>query len=284
MVHDGESLKSISQRLYQTGLISSERLFRWGMLLNRRSREFKVGDYFISARQSPYDIAHLLMTTQCDNQKITIPEGLTNYQVFQLLKSKAFLKDDHADIPPEGMMYPETYIFAKGTKISRVVEEMVHNMRESLQDLWGKRQKDLPLKSPEEALILASIVEREASFNSEKPKIAGVYINRLNRRMALQADPTVIYCVTDGTGNLGRTLIKSDMSCEGKFNTYTHKGLPPTPISNPSLASLKAVLIHPEKTDALYFVADGRGGHRFSKNYKTHRQNIRKLKRHLKKR
>ena len=131
MVHDGESLRSISQRLYDAGLISSEKLFRWGLLLSQRSKEFKVGDYFISAHQSPYEISTLLMTAQCQNHKITIPEGLTNYQVLQILKSKSFLKDNNADIPPEGHLYPETYVFAKGTKISRVVEEMVHNMDEA---------------------------------------------------------------------------------------------------------------------------------------------------------
>ena len=278
MVQEGDSLRTISKRLYDNGFIPSEKLFRWGILLSRKSKELKVGDYFIAAHQSPYEIAQLIMSAQAQHKKVTIPEGLTNHQVLDLLKTKFFLRDDHAGMPVEGMLYPETYVFAKGTKVSRVIAEMSKNMEKVLGDLWEKRVSDLPLKSPMEALILASIVEKEATFDSEKPTIAGVYLNRLKKNMALQADPTIIYGLSGGTGDLGRMLVRSDMLQPGPFNTYKNKGLPPTPIASPSLASLKAVLLHPEETDALYFVADGTGGHRFSKHYHHHKNNIEKLK------
>jgi UPF0755 protein len=283
MIEPGESLSTISRRLYDAELISSEKLFRWGILLSGKSRRFKAGDYFIAAHESPYDIAQLIMSTQAQHKKVTVPEGLTNYQVLNLLKEKSFLKQDLTSLPPEGMLYPETYVFAKGTKISRVVGEMVKNMEKALETLWAQRVAGLPLNSPMEALILASIVEKEARFDSEKPIIAGVYLNRLRQNMALQADPTIIYGLSNGTGDLGRMLVRSDMLRPGPFNTYRNKGLPPTPIASPSLASLKAVLLHPGATDALYFVADGQGGHRFSKHYHVHKNNIEKLREFRKK-
>jgi UPF0755 protein len=283
MIEPGDSLRTISKRLYDSELISSEKLFRWGILLSGKSRHFKAGDYFIAAHESPYDIAQLIMSTQAQHKKITVPEGLTNHQVLNLLKTKPFLKQDPILMPLEGMLYPETYIFAKGTKMSRVVGEMAKNMEKTLETLWQQRVSNLPLNSPTEALILASIVEKEATFDSEKPIIAGVYLNRLKKNMALQADPTIIYGLSNGTGDLGRMLVRSDMTRAGPFNTYKNKGLPPTPIANPSLASLKAVLLHPEATDALYFVADGKGGHRFSTHYHMHKNNIEKLREFRKK-
>ncbi len=278
MVEEGDSLRVISQRLYEDGFIASERLFRWGIMLSGKSRTFKTGDYFIPLSESPYDIAHLIMSTQAQHKKITIPEGLTNHQVLMVLREKTFLKDDVTTMPFEGMLYPETYVFAKGTKISRVLAEMNKNMEKTLNKLWCKRVPGLPLKSRLEALTLASIVEKEAMVNAEKPTIAGVYLNRLRQNMPLQADPTIIYGLSHGTGDLGRLLVRSDMTQDGPFNTYKNKGLPPTPIANPSLASLKAVLLHPENTDALYFVADGKGGHRFCKHYHVHKTNIEKLR------
>jgi UPF0755 protein len=278
MIEAGESLSTISRRLYDAGLISSEKLFRWGILLSGKSRNFRAGDYFIAAHESPYDLAQLVMSTQAQHKKITVPEGLTNHQVLNLLKEKPFLKVDAVSMPVEGMLYPETYIFAKGTKLSRVVGEMAKNMEKTLETLWAQRVAGLPLNSPMEALILASIVEKEATFDSEKPTIAGVYLNRLKQNMPLQADPTIIYGLSNGTGDLGRMLVRSDMLQPGRFNTYKNKGLPPTPIASPSLASLKAVLLYPEATDALYFVADGKGGHRFSKHYHVHKNNIEKLR------
>lgn len=284
LVHEGESLRSISTRLYKGGFVASERLFRWGLVLSGRGKIFKPGDYFIGAYHSPYDIVSLLTSAKSQHKKVTIPEGLTNYQVLQLLKEKEFLKDDNPTLPQEGMLCPETYIFAKGTKISRVLEEMEENMEEILQDLWDKRSKNLPIKSPKEALTLASIVEREAYLDSEKPRIARVYLNRLEKGMPLQADPTIIYCLTEGRGDLGRTLLKKDMTCEGPYNSYKNKGLPPTPIASPSASSLRAVLLNSEATDDLYFVADGKGGHHFSKHYHSHKSNIKKLKRVMKQR
>jgi UPF0755 protein len=279
VVADGESLKSIGARLQERGIIPSSFLFRWGIFFSGREKHLRSGDYFIVENESPYRVAHLLLTTQGQQYKVTIPEGLTNYQTLALLKSKPFLKDDHPLMPPEGMLYPETYIFSKGTTLSRVIAEMKHMMDLKLQELWEKRQQDLPFESPEEALILASIVEREAFIETEKPLIASVYLNRLKIGMPLQADPTVVYALSNGRGDLGRLLLRKDLCVDHPFNTYKIKGLPPMPIANPSFSSLKAVLVHPEKTDALYFVADGRGGHRFSKHYHHHRTNILKLRR-----
>lgn len=277
-ISEGDSVVTISKRLKSTGIISSDILFRWGVLFSGLGRQLKIGDYFIEGESTPYEIAQLLVSTKMRHNKITIPEGLTNWQTFTLLRGKSFLKDDHPIIPPEGMLYPETYVFSRGTPLSRVIEEMRRLMEKNLMTLWSQRLEGLPFASPMEALILASIVEKEAWLESEKPLIAGVYINRLRRNMLLQADPTVIYGLSGGKGELGRPLVRSDLMKINPFNTYRIKGLPPTPIASPSLSSLKAVLINPEKTNALFFVADGKGGHHFSAHYHHHKKNITKLR------
>lgn len=285
VVTEGESLKSISTRLEEVGVIPSRFLFRWGIFLSGKEKHLRSGDYFIVENETPYAVAYLLLTTQGQQYKVTIPEGLTNYQTMVLLRSKSFLKDDNPLVPQEGMLYPETYIFSKGTTLSRVIAEMKHMMEMRLQELWNNRLEGLPFETPEHALILASIVEREAFVNSEKPLIAGVYLNRLKIGMPLQADPTVVYAVSEGSGDLGRLLSRADLCLDHPFNTYKIKGLPPTPIANPSLSALKAVLLHPEPTDALYFVADGTGRHQFSKHYHHHQRHVaafRKTRKRLK--
>ena len=283
-IQSGESLYSISQRLQDKGLIPSAFLFRWKLMLMGQSGDLQAGDYAFASHQSPGQIADLILQGDCQYQQVTIPEGLTNHQVLAILKQQDFLEDDQPDMPMEGMLYPETYTMARGTKVSQVLEEMHAKAAEVLKDLWSKRKEGLPLKTPLDALVLASLVETEAYLDSEKPKIAGVYLARLRKNMRFQADPTVIYCVTNGTGDLGRSLKKSDMQCDSAHNTYVHKGLPPTPISGVSRRSLEAVLIHPEENGDLYFVADGKGGHRFSKRYHRHRRNINKLKHHKRRR
>lgn len=274
IISEGDSLKTISAGLEKEGLISSALLFRCGLFLSGKGRLLKSGDYFIAEKETPYGIAHLLLSAQGQQHKVTIPEGLTNYQVLELLKEKAFLKNDNPVLPPEGMLYPETYIFSRGTTFSRVIAEMKHMMELKILELWSHRKANLPFQTPEEALVLASIVEKEAFVDAEKPIIAGVYLNRLAIGMPLQADPTVIYGLSEGRGDLGRLLVRSDLTADHPFNTYRIKGLPPAPIANPSLNSLKAVLMHPEETDALYFVADGTGGHQFSKHYHHHQKHV----------
>ena len=273
----GTPLGVIAHRLFKKGLITSPTLFYYGVRLSGNGRTLKAGDYSIPAGASPSHILHILKHDTGSYLKVTIPEGLTNAQVLGILKSKDFLIFDDPKLPMEGFLYPETYTVARGTPLSFLLGDMKEQMEKTLEGLWSERQEGLPLKTPLEALILASIVEKEAHIHGEKPMVAAVYLNRLKRGMRLQADPTTIYCITDGTGSLDRALRREDLKCPGLHNTYVHKGLPPTPICAPSAASLRAVL-HPASTRALYFVANGDGGHTFSTHYHRHRRHVAKLR------
>jgi len=176
--------------------------------------------------------------------------------------------------PGEGALYPSTYFYAWGDTRQGLVDRMRHEMEHTLDQLWAARRAGLPLARKEDAVILASIVEKETAKEAERPKIAGVFYNRLRLGMKLQSDPTVIYAVTAGRGPLGRALDKADLALDSPYNTYVVDGLPPGPIGNPGRAALEAVLT-PETTDALYFVADGSGGHAFSATLDAHHKNVR---------
>ena len=180
--------------------------------------------------------------------------------------------------PAEGRVLPETYSYRLGNSRDAVVERMTAAMRDLLAELWAGRAADLPFDRPMEAVILASIVEKETSRSAERARIAGVFINRLRKGMRLQSDPTVVYGLTDGRGPLGRSLTRRDLETDHPYNTYKIKGLPPEPICNPGRASLEAVL-HPMVTDALYFVADGTGGHVFAKTLAEHNRNVARWRR-----
>ena len=180
-------------------------------------------------------------------------------------------------MPKEGSLYPSTYIVAPGTKYSTIFQTMEEKMRDTLATLWQNRRPNLPIKNPYEAVILASIIERETSLREEKPLVASVYINRLRKGMKLQADPTAIYGLSLGYGRIDRSLTKQDMRHNSAYNTYIIKGLPPTAIANPGRAALEAAL-HPADTDELFFVANGMGGHHFSKTYDAHNGHVKNLR------
>ncbi|MFO0295050.1 MAG: endolytic transglycosylase MltG, partial [Rhodospirillales bacterium] len=205
-----------------------------------------------------------------------IPEGLTNRQVVQLVAKAEGLEGDI--VPrPEGTLMPDTWFYSWGDSRDRLVERQRQAMTRLLQELWRQRAPNLPLKSPQEALILASIVEKETAIPEERPRVAAVYINRLRRGMRLQADPTVVYGINDGAGPLDRPITRADLETPHAWNTYLIDGLPPTPIANPGRASIEAVL-KPAQTDELYFVADGAGGHVFARTLADHNRNVERLR------
>jgi UPF0755 protein len=205
---------------------------------------------------------------------LTIAEGLTSAEVFDLLVDAGGLKDSF-DVPIEGSVLPETYHFSYGDSRADLVQRMIRAMEKNLIEQWNQRAAGLPFKNRAEGLILASIVEKETSIKDERGRVAGVFINRLRKNMRLQSDPTVVYGLNKYEGPLGRALTRADLKVKNPYNTYLIKGLPPGPICNPGLAAIKAVF-NPTATDELYFVADGNGGHVFAKTLKEHNRNAAK--------
>jgi len=273
LVEKGENLTQIARRLKQENLLNSIAVFKAAVRLSGKSSSLKAGEYRIPAYASAKEILDILVSGQTVVRRVTIPEGKTSRQIFDLLAQTPGLTGDLPDLPPNGTLLPETYVFSYGSPRKVIVERMLSGMHRTIDELWPDRDDDLPYTTKEEALVLASIIEKETSIGSERPRIAGVFINRLRKGMRLQTDPTVIYAVTEGTMELRRRLTHKDLRTPHPFNTYMNKGLPPAPICNPGRESIQAVL-RPQKTNEIYFVADGTGGHVFSRSFDEHRRNI----------
>lgn len=207
--------------------------------------------------------------------RVTVAEGVTSWQVVEALKAIDVLSGDVAAVPPEGMLAPHSYEITKGTERAALLGQMQALQEQRIAETWAKRQEGLPFDTPEEMLVLASIIEKETGVPDERGTVASVFINRLEKGMRLQTDPTVIYGVTKGQGVLGRGLRQSELRRVTPWNTYVIEGLPPTPIANPGLASLEAA-VNPDQTDYVFFVADGSGGHVFSSTLEEHNRNVAK--------
>jgi len=205
--------------------------------------------------------------------RVALAEGVTSWQVVEALRLADFLTGEVAEVPAEGTLAPESYEVTAGTARADVLARMAALQARRLEEVWANRDDGLPIETPEEALILASIIEKETSIAAERGAVASVFVNRLREGMRLQTDPTVIYGVTEGRGVLGRGLRRSELQRETPWNTYVIFGLPPTPIANPGLESLRAA-VSPEETDLLFFVADGTGGHAFARTLAEHNQNV----------
>jgi UPF0755 protein len=205
--------------------------------------------------------------------RVSVPEGLTSWQIVEGLRAADFLSGEIAEIPAEGAMAPDTFEVRRGQDRQAIVDDMVAAQAAILAAAWANRQDGLPLSSAEEALILASIIEKETSVAEERRLVSSVFINRLNRGMRLQTDPTVIYGITEGRGVLGRGIRASELRAETPWNTYVIDGLPPTPIANPGRAAIEAA-VNPEATDLIFFVADGTGGHAFAETLDEHNRNV----------
>lgn len=277
-VKSGAGLAMIARDLERDGIITDSRVFRYVTAARMRDgRTLKAGDYEIEAGASMQEIADLLESGKSILFSISFPEGLTVRQVFDRLAADPNLSGDlPEELPPEGSLMPQTFSFARGTPRIDIVEEMEEGQQALVDEIWLQRAPDLPIDSKEEFLTLASIVEKETGVPDERPQVAAVFLNRLNHGMRLQSDPTVIYGIFGGEGKPSdRPIYRSDLDKETPYNTYRINGLPPGPIANPGRDSLEAVA-NPANIDALYFVADGTGGHAFAKTLDEHNANVRK--------
>ena len=235
----------------------------------------KAGEYEFPAEASISQVLSILRSGRAIIHKVTVPEGWTSAQVVERVNAHEALIGEIEDIPPEGTILPDTYVFQRGVERNVLLARMRDAQAALIDDLWEERASDLPFDTPEEAVILASIVEKETAVAEERQEVAAVFVNRLRRGMRLQSDPTIIYGITNGEQALDRPIRRSDIDEETPYNTYRIDGLPPTPIANPGRESIAAVL-QPGSTDHLYFVADGTGGHAFARTLDEHNENVRR--------
>jgi UPF0755 protein len=268
--------ESVGRSLQQAGIIDQALAFRIAVLLTGEDGPLHAGEFAFPANASLHQVLDTLRHGRQVEHHLTIPEGLTAQQIAALINAAPDM-NGRVTPPPEGVVLPNTYDYLFGASRAALLERAEHALDSTMATLWPERAPGLPIDTPGQAMTLASIVERETAKPEERPVVAAVYLNRLRLGMRLQADPTVIYGVTDGRGVLDRPLDDADLRVADAYNTYMNAGLPPGPIAAPGIASIEAVL-HPADTDALYFVADGSGGHVFSHDYSEQVRNVAKLR------
>lgn len=274
-VSPGDGVSDISENLQNLGIITNRWVFRAGVTLYGAEGSLQAGEYLIPAQASMREIVDILVSGQAIVYNITIPEGLTSYQIVQRLLADETLTGEIAQIPPEGSLLPDTYRFNRGESRQAIIDRMMRERDRVVADIWSRRVEGLPISTPAELVTLASIVEKETGIADERSRVAAVFINRLRLDMRLQADPTVVYGIWGGQGmpanRIGLTTAEVNRPTE--YNTYTIAGLPPGPIANPGRAALEAVA-NPSRTNDLYFVADGTGGHAFASTLDEHNRNV----------
>jgi UPF0755 protein len=263
----------IAEILRREGVIAQPFLFEVYALLNRQRGQLKAGEFAFKARTSIDSAINTLVEGRAILHTFTVPEGLTSEQIVARMAENEILTGDVTQMPREGALLPDTYKFERGTSRQQLIALMQAKQREALNQIWQRRAQDLPIKTPQELVILASIVEKETGRADERTRVAGVFINRLTRKMRLQSDPTIVYGLVGGKGTLGRGILRSEIDKPTPYNTYAVDGLPPGPIANPGRAAMEAVA-NPSRTKDLFFVADGSGGHAFSETYEQHQRQV----------
>ncbi|KQY19347.1 MULTISPECIES: endolytic transglycosylase MltG [Rhizobium/Agrobacterium group] len=278
IVRNGAGIQEIASSLERNNIVSDGRVFRFMSEAYLEDNDtLKAGEYEIKAGSSMQEIMQLLKSGKSILYSVSLPEGLTVKQMFSRLGSDPVLEGDlPAQVPAEGTLRPDTYKFSRGTKRAEIVAQMAAAQKQLVDQIWEKRDPDLPIASRDEFVTLASIVEKETGIADERSRVASVFINRLEKGMRLQSDPTIIYGIFGGDGKpADRPILKSDLEKDTPYNTYMIRGLPPTPIANPGRAALEAVS-NPSRTSDLYFVADGTGGHVFAATLDEHNNNVRR--------
>src|SRR5580698_6765579 len=271
-------MSDIADTLQREGVIDNNRWAFIGAVFALKARsDLKPGEYQFLKNASLRDVIGTIVDGKVVQHAITIPEGLTSEQIVARLSDNDIFAGSVREIPREGTLLPETYKFPRGTTRDQVVARMQQAQRRVVAEIWEHRNADIPVKTPEQLVTLASIVEKETGRADERSRVAAVYVNRLRQKMKLQSDPTIIYGLVGGKGTLGRPIKRSEITQPSPYNTYVIEGLPPGPISNPGRASLEATA-NPARTRDLYFVADGTGGHAFTETYDQHQKNVAKLR------
>lgn len=268
----GVTVRRMSENLEKAGVISSSLLFRIVVRGLGVDKRLKAGEYMFPPRINMIQVANRLLNGEVYYRKITLPEGLTSVQMTELIKNDPNLSGEITTEVPEGSLLPETYSFSKGDSRNSIVLQAQKAMDKVLETVWQDNRVPV-LKNKEELLILASIVEKETGLPEERHDVAAVFVNRLNKGMMLQTDPTVIYALTLGQSELGRPLYKKDLEIDSPYNTYRNYGLPPKPICNPGKEAIIAAA-NPSDADYLFFVASGSGGHRFARSLSEHNDNV----------
>jgi len=277
VIPKGAGLNRIAALLHEADIVTRPAIFVWGARLSGEGRAIKAGEYEFQATMSPRQVLTALTSGKTVLRRITIPEGLSAFEITTLLNQSPALRGTVVS-PVEGSLLPETYSYAFDDSRSELMRRMKVALRDTLDALWAERAPHLPFDTPEQALILASIVEKETGIAAERPRVAAVFINRLRKKMRLQSDPTVVYGITQGQRPLGRALTRKDLETDTPYNTYRIAALPPGAICNPGKDAIAAVL-NPVLSDKFYFVADGTGGHVFAKTLAEHNRNVARWRR-----
>lgn len=264
----------IADQLETAGVIRDRWLFMAGQFLARKENQsLRGGEYQFPQGATLQQVIAILVEGKPIQHGFTVPEGLTSEQIVARMMETDTLSGTVRELPPEGSLLPDTYKFDRGFPRQKLIEKMQADHKRVIEEIWRKRASDLPIKSPRELVILASIVEKETGRADERQRVAGVFVNRLNRRMKLESDPTIVYGLVGGKGTLGRPILRDEIRRPTPYNTYVIEGLPPGPIANPGKASIEAVA-NPARTRDIFFVADGTGGHAFAETLDQHNRNV----------
>jgi UPF0755 protein len=273
----GSGIRDIADVLTREGVIDQPWIFIGGVLALKAREDLKAGEYQFKAHASLHDVVSTIVEGRVVPHQLSLPEGLTSEQIVARLLDDDILTGNVTEIPREGSLLPDTYNFTRGVSREQMIQRMQQAQQRLVKEIWDHHSSDLPIKTPDQLVILASLVEKETAKPEERTRVAAVFINRLKQKMKLQSDPTIIYGLVGGKGTLGRPIMKGEIDQPTPYNTYQIDGLPPGPICNPGRASLEAAA-NPARTRELYFVADGTGGHVFAETYDQHQRNVAKLR------
>ena len=273
----GSGIRDIADVLIGEGVIDQPWVFVGGVFVLKAREDLKAGEYQFKAHASLRDVVATIIEGRVVSHQFTIPEGLTSEQIVARLLDDSVLVGNIKEVPREGSLLPDTYNFTRGITREQMIQRMQQAQQHLLKEIWDRHSPDLPMRTPDQLVVLASLVEKETGKPDERTRIAAVFVNRLKQKMRLQSDPTIIYGLVGGKGTLGRPIMKSEIDQPTAYNTYLIDGLPPGPIANPGRASLEAAA-NPARTRELYFVADGTGGHAFAETYEQHQKNVARLR------
>jgi UPF0755 protein len=273
----GSGMRDIADVLTQQGVIDQPWIFIGSVLVLKAREDLKAGEYQFKAYASLRDVVATMVEGRVVAHQVSIPEGLTSQQVVARLTQDDVLTGTIKEVPREGSLLPDTYNFTRGITRDQMIQRMQQAQQHLVREIWDHRAPDLPLKTVDQLVILASLIEKETGKADERSRVAAVFLNRLKQKMRLQSDPTIIYGLVGGKGTLGRPITRSEIDQPTPYNTYQIDGLPPGPISNPGRAALEAAA-NPARTRELYFVADGTGGHAFAETYEQHQKNVARLR------